>query len=281
MKKILVAIDFSPASGNAYEYALWLSIETGASLNVLYVNTATEAEETVSEKQRQAMVRRENEAYRERLRRFTMNYPHYGPHETLTKALPEAYLVANGGISSAIAATARDIGAGLLVVGGHANHQLRDYLFGSVTTHLIGKIPCPALLVPEEVNYKRPKTIALAVEGGLKEAGTPPSLKNLARELGAKIEAFNVDMLPEGGGHPGGTLQQSGGVGGTTTVHNESVRSGIQYYLAQNPADWLALYLPRRTFPERLLHGRLARHLVWNSSLPLLLVPEREDAEAQ
>ena len=274
MKKILVAIDFSPASGNAYEYAQWLSLDLGASLSVLFVNTATKAEETVTEKQRQAMVKRENEEYRERLKSFTMNYPHHDPNETLIKVAPKGYLVANGRISTEIANTAQKIGSELIVLGIRSKHLLQEHLFGSVSTHLIGKTPCPLLLIPEAANYKPLRHIALAIDLSLNEAVIPSGLKNLAKALNAKIDPFYVNMLPEDPDKSKSEQLKSGQTE-VTMIREKSVKSGIFYYLKNNPVDLLALYLPQRAFPDNLLHGRLARHMAWHSPAPLLLLRER------
>lgn len=75
MKKLLVAVDFSPASQYAYEYAEWLSLQLGGTLSAVYVNTATHAESTIPEEKRKEMIQKENEGYKERLHQFTVTIP--------------------------------------------------------------------------------------------------------------------------------------------------------------------------------------------------------------
>lgn len=273
MKKILVAIDFSPASGKAYEYALGLSRQTGAAVSVLYANTATRAQETVSEQHRLAIIRRENEDYRERLKQFTANYPRQGPDGSLPHLIPEDYLVAGGRASTAIATAATDAGVNLVVLGIRPKHSLVEHLFGSVSTHLVGKTPCPLLLVPEDAAYTRPRRIALAVDPAFSDEAIPPPLDALAEVLGARLTPFHVNLLADEADKYR-FEQVEKGEASVAVVRERTVQSGISYYLAKNPADMLALYLPHWVFPENLLHGRLVRHLAWYSPIPLLLVQE-------
>ena len=272
MKKLLVAVDFSPASRYAYEYAEWLSLQLNGTLSAVFVNTATHAESTVPEKKREEMIRKENEGYKERLQQFTANYPDRD-EEPLTQVKPERLLVVAGRIAPAISRAARDIEADAVVVGTRAKHNLRDHLFGSVTTQLIGRTPCPLIIVPEGAAYETVNRIALAVDIQQQKEPVLPAVQAIASALGAELRPFYVNLLPEEQDQfKEESLRKAGQE--VTMVRERTLVDGVDYFLEKYPSEMLAMYLPKRAFFNDLLRGRLPRHLAWNAPEPLLLIRE-------
>lgn len=273
MKKLLVAVDFSSASRYAYEYAEWLSLQLEGTLSAVFVNTATHAESTVPEEMRKEMVRKENEGYRERLHQFTANYPDRDEEE-LTQVKPEHLLVVTGRIAPAIVEAARNIEADAIVVGSRARHNLRDHLFGSVTTHLIGQVPCPLIIVPEGAEYEMVDRIALAVDIRQQKEPVLPAVEAIATALGAELRPFFVNLIPEEQDKfKEEPLKKAGRE--VTMVRDRTLVEGVDYFLEKYPSEMLAMYLPKRAFLNKLLRGRLPRRLAWNAPVPLLLIRER------
>jgi len=54
--------------------------------------------------------------------------------------------VINGKVSAQIVDTARETGAGLIVMGAYGHSRLREFLVGGVTRDLIASCPIPLLL---------------------------------------------------------------------------------------------------------------------------------------
>ena len=272
MKKLLVAVDFSPASQYAYEYAEWLSLQLGGTLSAVYVNTATHAESTIPEEKRKEMIQKENEGYKERLHQFTANYPNRD-EEALTEVRPEQLLVVVGRVVPAIIKVALEIKAEAIVVGTRSKHNLRDHLFGSVTTHLIGQSPCPLIIVPEGAAYKTIGRIALAVDIHQQKRPVLHAVQEIANALGAELRPFYVNLLPEEQDQfKEEPLKKAGHE--ITMVRERTLVEGVDYFLEKYPSEMLALYLPRQAFLKGLLRGRLSRHLAWNAPAPLLLIRE-------
>jgi nucleotide-binding universal stress UspA family protein len=272
MQKLLIAIDFSRASQQAYAYGAWLSLSLGAEVHLIYINNATKAEATLSEKARREMVTRDNLEYEQRLRRLATAYPDQAPKDWEELKL-RSLLVRNGPVASTLANAAEAINADLLVVGVREKHQLQEYLLGSVSTHLIGKTPCPLLVVPEQAAYEPIKNIAFAVDITLDEQLILPQLKAFADPLGAQVQPFFVNMLPEEQDKI--KVERLNAEGQRVDmVRDKSVRSGINYYLEHFPCQMLAMYLPKRAFPDNLLRGNLVRSTAWRSRLPFLVFRE-------
>lgn len=132
----------------------------------------------------------------ERLHQFTANYPDRD-EEPLTAVKPEQLLVVTGRIAPALCAAALKIEADAIVVGTRAKHSLRDHLFGSVTTQLIGQTPCPLIIIPEGAAYKTVSRIALAVDIKQHEEPVLPALQSIATALDTEIHPFYVNFCPK------------------------------------------------------------------------------------
>ncbi|MDH4230262.1 MAG: universal stress protein [Nitrospirota bacterium] len=65
-----------------------------------------------------------------------------------TPGLTVITLVARGGHAAQIVATARRMGAGMLVVGRHGRSGLRSLLMGSTSQEVLRDLPCPVTVVP-------------------------------------------------------------------------------------------------------------------------------------
>jgi len=273
MQKLLIAVDFSPASRNAYQYAVWLSLELNAEAHLVFVNQAVQAETTLPEKARREMVTRENMEYEQRLRRLATAYPDQSP-EDWSKLRLKSLMVRNGPVAPTLAKTAEEVEADLLVVGVREKHLLQEYLFGSVSTHLASRVPCPLLIVPEHAQYEAVKNIAFAVDITLDEQLALPQVKAFAEPLGAQVMPFFVNMLPEEQDKIKAERLNAEGKR-IDMVRDERVSSGINYYLEHFPCQMLAMYLPKRAFPDNLLHGNLVKRTAWRTPLPFIVFREQ------
>jgi len=273
MQKLLIAVDFSPASRNAYEYAVWLSLVLNAEVHLVFINKAVQAEATLPENVRREMVTRENMEYEQRLRRLATAYPDQSP-EDWSKLQLKSLMVRNGPVAQTLAETAAEVEADLLVVGVREKHKLQEYLFGSVSTHLSGRTPCPLLIVPESARYHPIKNIAFAVDITLDEQLILPQLSAFAEPLGAEVMPFFVNMLPEEQDKIKVERLDAEGQR-IDMVRDERVSSGINYYLEHFPCQMLAMYLPKRAFPDNLLRRNLVKRTAWRSQLPFLVFREK------
>ncbi len=272
MIKILLAVDFSAASNYACQYTDWLCLQLDSPLDVLYVNTNTHTEETISEQRRRALVERENEEYRKKLRQFTTNYPNRDPEAT-TRVIPSSYRVENGRVAPTIVGLAEELGSDVIIVGTRRKHSLLEQLFGSVSTQLIRQCKTPVLLVPEGTAYSEVKRIALAVDISSQEKYILERVQKFADRLDAEVHPFFVNMLPEEQDkYKEEKLKK--GEEAVTMVRERTVKEGIDYFLHKYPSQMLAMYLPKRAFPDNWLSGRLSRQMAWQTPVPLLLVRE-------
>jgi len=271
MHRLLVATDFSLAARSAFEYTLQLAATLNAEIHLLFINKAVKAETALPEQHRRALTERDNRSYEKKLQRWAGDYPDQ-PRKPV--AVPRIqFHVRAGKPASGIIQAAIELQADVIVLGGREKHNIREHLFGSVTTQLIGRSPCPMLIIPEKARYQSLQSIALAIDITLSEARVFQRLKEVAGPLNASVQPFFVNMLP--GEQDKIKLEQLDANGQRIDmVRDREITSGITYYLEQHPVQMLAMYIPRRAFHEHLLHGHLLRYMAWHTPLPLLLVRE-------
>lgn len=278
MKKLLVAVDFSPASAHAVAYASWLSLQTKAELEALHVYRPPQVEETLSEKDREHFLQQVHERHMQRLKRFTTPTPDRAEESLGALGRIQCSLRAGAAVDGIIEqAVAGE--ADLIIVGTRAKHHLWNHLFGSVTTELIARSPCPVLVVPEGASYQQVKRIAFASEITLDESAVFNWLEAFADRLEAEVERFFVNILPEEQDKWKEELIQTTWKASAasireriTMIREKTVMEGVDYYLEKYPSEMLALYVPRRAFPERILHRSLSRQLAYRTQIPMIVV---------
>lgn len=271
MHRLLVATDFSPAAWNAFEYSMHLAAHLQAEIHLVFINKAVRAETALSEQYRRALIDRDNRDYEQRLQRWATHYPDQKPMPARQVAVH--YHVYDGQVAPALIQAAQSLEADIIVLGGREKHNIREHLFGSVTTQLIGRSPCPMLILPEKARFSPLSALAVAVDITLEEQRVLRRLEEVAAPIGATIQPFFVNMLPEEQDKI--KLERLDADGRRIDmVRDHEITSGIAYYLEQHPVQMLAMYIPKRAFHEHLLHGHLLRYMAWHTPLPLLLVRE-------
>ena len=267
MKKILIATDFSSASRHALEYAEWLGLKLGASLVVLHVRPEIRAEDTLDRRKLELLQQREDESARKKLQRFTTSYPHATePDPSVAGQIKCISLI--GSPVDKIMQAAREEEADLVVVGTRAKHNLLDHLLGSVTTHLIGKIRRPLLIIPEGTTYRNINHIAFAMDIEFDDQTVLPPLQEIAQAVGATVQSFYVNIIAVENRN---LKEEAVPEKDLTMVRDRTIAQGIEYFLQKHPAEILAMYVPDRALPERLLHRSLTRQMAYRSPIPLLL----------
>jgi nucleotide-binding universal stress UspA family protein len=278
MEKLLVAVDFSSASAHAVQYASWLKLQTKAGLEALHVYSAPKVEETLSKKTKDQFLRHYRSDLMQHLKRFTTPAPDRA-EEPLSSVGRLHCRLREGKVVDQIIVHAKEEKTDLIVVGTRAKHQLWNHLFGSVTTELIARSPCPVLVVPEGSNYRQVHRIAFASEITLDETSVFNWLESFANSLDAGVERFFVNVLPEEQDKWKEELIRTTWEAAPasireriTMIREKTVLKGIDYYLEKYPSEMLALYVPQRAFVERLLHRSLSRQLAYQTQIPLLVV---------
>jgi universal stress protein A len=143
LKKILVPIDFSPASTNAFKYALRLAEEFGAELTLLYVLVPGPSRRFASIPGEPAFSKSELSSTEKSLRALiasTRNGSVQRVRSTMRIGLP----------SHEIVEMAKDADIDLIVIATHGYTGWKHFCIGSTAERVVRAAPCPVLVVREK-----------------------------------------------------------------------------------------------------------------------------------
>ncbi|MEO0733940.1 MAG: universal stress protein, partial [Bacteroidota bacterium] len=157
IKSILVPVDFTEISAGAYHYALQLADHLGASVDLLYsippVSGAAESGvftvkllETLQDQAREDMDR----FFRVEMRTIARKLESPPAVDTY---------ISTGDLRHEIRRHAKREQTDLIVMGTHGAQDGWDKFFGTNASFLLGKSPCPVIVIPEGVSTRGDETI--------------------------------------------------------------------------------------------------------------------------
>lgn len=273
MKKILVPIDFSPASKNASEYAALLSKAVGAPMQLLHVYLApvqvTEPPITWSSTVGPELQEENYKLVQEEIRFLKEKYA--------VDVSGEAWTGIKG---DAINVRAKESDAGLVVMGmkkDKGQRFLRSTVFSAIR-----KVSIPILVVPEEACFKPIKDIVLAVDfDGVRDTSCFDPLFMLLDTFKATLQVLHVagkeaavkaEELP-------GKLQLGRILSKVTYWYHEldedNVEQSILKFVENHPADLLVMVAHRHSFYERFFGAVHTRSISAQTSIPLLILEDK------
>jgi nucleotide-binding universal stress UspA family protein len=194
IEKILVPLDFSPASVKALDYAVWLAQQFRAAIHLVNVYPPDEASAVPGARhllfQSAEAIERLNEEltgiHRKRVPTFR----------------PENCHIRGGQPYQEIVRLAREIDADLIVLATRGHSALKRLLLGSTAERVVRNAPCPVLVARKQKQKSKAATKSFAIRAILVPtdfsqcslAGTKYAAF-LARTLGATLRLFHA-MYP-------------------------------------------------------------------------------------
>jgi len=159
VRKILVPLDFSPASDYALTYAKALAADFGASLHVLHViedrlmTGPWPVEVYLGEmpRLREGLIKDAESRMQECLKAIE------------TSGIQATGEVLIGGPFQTIVELAGTAGVDLIVMGTHGRTGITHLLIGSVAERVVRHAPCPVLVVRERASAERAAELVAAV----------------------------------------------------------------------------------------------------------------------
>lgn len=271
MKKILVPIDFSPASRNAEEYAAALAKVLGWPLQLVHVywEPAPAPELSGAYITGELSLQEENEEWvEEEVMHLKAKFD--------VEATGEAQAGLKG---DTINELAKETEAALVVMG--MKESKRHRLVQSTVFTALRRTRVPVLVVPEEVRYQPLRHIVLAADfTGVRDTSCFELLFTLIEQLGASLQVVHVagkeaairpEELP-------GKLQLGRLLAKVTywyhQLDSDNVEESILRFTESHPADLLVMVAHRHSLFDRLLGTLYTRDLSYQASIPLLVLEE-------
>ena len=273
-KKIIVPIDFSPTSYNAYLYALALAKDIDATIDVIHVHTVTDREKNPNFSAKMELIK-------EQIADFINVSPREEEEDNsvMTKVKVNKRLIIGWPVKSILSASQHP-SSYLYVMGMTGSHNAVGRFLGTVSSAVAQKAKCPVLLIPNGVKYKPMKNILFASNYESAERKKIKQVTEFAGFYNAGIHFVHVrereeveeftqteerifDRLFEEGDP---TFRFN-----LTSIEAKSIVKGINQYADENDIDLISLVNSRKGFLELIVNKSVTKQMAFNTKLPLLV----------
>jgi nucleotide-binding universal stress UspA family protein len=280
MKSILVPVDFSEPSSEAFRLAVDLANRYHAVLKLLHVQGVpmTDPYAEVATAEVDAML---EERLHERMQRMVKALGEESEAmANVVKAVEFRTVVRTGFAAGEISRLAREEDADWIVMGTRGAGGISGALFGSVTAAVVGRSDRPILAVPHGVPLKPFRHIACAIDSPLGEGDLLHELDELAANFEADLTFLHV--VEEVQAATSGVISESLNAYRSMHGHGQAkgevlsghdVEEALASYCEENEVDLLVMIREHHPFLQKLIHRSMTRRLAMHTQVPLLIFP--------
>ncbi len=274
-KKIIVPVDFSAASHNAYLYARGLAVGYNAIVEVVHVYADTPGEKEVE-------VAAEMNDLEKQLDDFVALYPkeeevsasvlvHVEVHKKLLRGLP---------VKSILQACGQDA-TPIIVMGMTGSHNAAGRFWGTISSSVAQRASCPVLLIPTGVKYAPFENILYASNYESAENVLVKQAVKFANIFGASLHFIHVREKDEiedftetekrifeqlfEDGDPSYSFNLA-------SVEAKSITTGLNQYADENNIDLITLVNIQRGFLESMFGHSTTKTMAFSTKLPLMIL---------
>lgn len=269
MNKILFPTDFSEAAHQAFKYAIELAKQTKNKLDVIHIYPEPhKGKELYMDPEE---LRKAHKDYRKdmevKMALFISTYDAQFIGKTIV--FPSDL--------SADKVVERSKGNyDLIIMGTKGERNTLNKIIGSFTTKTMMNAHCPVLAVPSDTVFKGIHKIIYSTALQENDGDFLNSLSKFANRFHASIDFLHV---LEGSEEKWNDYLKSKGISpDAPNVHlikHDSVLEGVEWYVKEKESDVLALFIPKRSFVDRLFHRSLIKELTFHAALPLFVFKEK------
>ncbi len=269
MKKILVPTDFSPVADNAILYAIEIAAKFKSELYFYHVYSLDRFNYDLNfSKHEQPFTKKMEQKMNHTAMRFKDKTTQY---EIAVQTHVEL-----GDIFSLFSKTVEKHAIDLIIMGSQGATGLKKVIFGSAAAMALDMAEVPVLVVPPKHSFCPLEHIILATDhNGIGQNVVTP-LQKLASRFGAKVTVLNVKTGP-----PENIRQKSSlSFAGVETTYCEvpmtkSINESINEFIRKEGCDLLCMVRREKGFFESIFKKSITKAQVFNSKVPLLVVPEK------
>lgn len=271
IEKIVIPIDFSDVSTNAFAYGHRLATDLGAITKAVHVffPSAREVTESATLNIDFAMVR---ESY---LDDFVMTFDNDWGSDLMRVSLIDGEF-RNGFPGDQILDSIEENAARLTIMGTTGKSGFLQKWFGSVSTKIMNESPSPVLMIPEEASYHGVYRIAYAYNDIKQDEKVIGDLASFADRFGAEIHLIHIDngVSPDPGYYLSEVLNKiyPSALISATSIKTNDTSKGITDYCLANKIDIISLSTHKKGFLELLYNDNISRQVSAMTSLPLLVL---------
>lgn len=273
MEKIIIPVDFSEVSTNAFMFGHRIATEIGAVVKALhvYLPRSTELYES-------SVVEVDvdfNEMRKNKLNDFVKEFDKDWASDIMTTSIIDGEF-RTGFPGEEILDSVEDNAAELVVMGTTGDSGSLKKWFGSVSTKIMNESPCPVLLVPENARYHGVNNILYAFDDIELDKSLIDQLVQFSKKFDSALHLIHVDDTNSN--DSGFYLKElvekkySDHTIIVSSLYNENVVDAIDEYGKLNKIDIIAMGTKSRSFFERIFHKSMTEKMALQSELPLLIL---------
>ncbi len=275
MSKIVVAIDFSDCSINAFLHAVSIAQNTRSDLTLVWVKKDAGQVDKFSESTKDATARVEKE-FQELLEKHQSELP---GNKIITK-------IRTGKVYTEIPAEAKESKALMVVCGTHGASGFEKFWIGSNANRIVSGCNCPVITIRGGINIQRPlKKIVMSIDSTQETRQKATFTAMLAKPHDAEIYIQklystktksirqNVDLYTS---QVERFFTQEGIKFNTVTEETENVPETIINYGKKIDANLISIMTEQESSTSALWLGPYAQRIVNQSPIPVLSVHSKE-----
>lgn len=271
MKKILVAIDFSPASRNAFLYAANMGADLGAEVTLLHAYSPAVIEPYMPSSLQKAMIDNQEE----------MALDHFAEwEEGIQKEVREEinldFQIVLGPAVEEILIASEKLNPDLVIMGMRGGNHLTPKILGNTVTGVVQRSLFPVLVIPEKVSYRHIENIAYATNFEHEDIRAIDEVLNFAEPYGAQIHCIHIQK----NGSPGNVYIRDilkRAYQFDLTMHNldfetinyPNVVNGLNKYVDSHQIDMLVMLTHHRGIFNQLFHSSYTKRMALQTQVPL------------
>jgi nucleotide-binding universal stress UspA family protein len=275
MKTILVGIDFSPASRNAFRYAAGLAKQYASQLVLVHAYQPVVLASPYDDGTAITMLRQHEAMAQQQFAALSSSLP------AATRAcLTLSYQLELGLPADILIAESETLKPDLVVVGIKGEHAILPDVIGSTTTALIQRLAYPLLIVPEHAAYRGFDRIAYATDYQEDDLRVIDELLYFAKQYQAKLSCVHVtnhdSLYPS---YQQELLKRTYNydlvhehIDFQTITHHDVVE-GLRHYADWQRSDLLVMLTHHRSRIGQLFRYSHCRQLARKTTLPVWIYP--------
>lgn len=273
MKNILLALDFSPSSINAYQHALSIAQKFNSKLHILWneskdslLNLKLSVGQTAESKVKEKVLELNNK---------------HNAEDISTNII-----LTSGTTYKEVIRVASEIKADIIVVGNHGTHGVRRFFIGDNANKIIALSKCPVLTIQLHRNIgKELKKIVIAIDNTLETRQKLPITMEFAVRFGAEVHVIGIysssvsTMKMRVDSYVKQTINGLKNLNIPTNVHFENttnISKTTLNYANSIGANMIVTMVDTEFFTKDVFLGKQGQQLVSQSNIPVLSVHNKE-----
>jgi nucleotide-binding universal stress UspA family protein len=279
MNSILVPVDFTPVSFNAFVFASHLAERLNYKIRLIHVFSGTfDAGMDKTFDIKAGMGR--SEMFLDKLKSFANYYPSEGP--TDIRPVEIEYDALHGSVVKQVINLSKDQNFEMIVMGTRDKHNMLDKWLGTVSSGVSRNAHRPVLLVPYPAHYSEFRNIVFACDYHVANLRILDRIQSFNKPFNAHLQFIHIktetnesdsfDRIKQeivdymmAYSDPAFSID-------IELIKENEVADGLFKYSKRINADLLVLVSEHRSFLERLLHKSITKAVALESSIPMLIM---------